>query len=177
MDHRIPSTENNPGCTSGSKQHRAVATEPAPAKGPIMGPDRTAEFIEFASVTDAKDAADAVLATCGRPKGNKQLIRLCAEFRRLERIALDRWEDDGDDWANLLEAQRILAMQISSVRPATLDDYRAIVRAILGWKRGLATENADDCTGRDAHLLTFLIWSLAGVSHRKARKLSLSPSL
>ncbi len=166
MEKKIMATENKPNYHDGGGQCRTVSANPALA---IEGRTRSAQTSseEFAAAT--KSAASLRSSATKRPRGNRELLRLCHEFNRLERIALDRWDDDNFDWADLLKRQRILSLEISAIQPETVEDYRAIVRAIVGWRRGVPPEDIDDMTERNSHLLTFLMRSLVGIPHRKAR--------
>jgi len=99
--------------------------------------------------------------------GEKELLDLCEQFRRLERTSRDMWKyDDHEFWRTLFERQQTLVGRIITMRPRTLEDFRAISRAVTGWVPGAPPHDLDDLCGTDGELLSFLLGSLVEVAPR-----------
>jgi hypothetical protein len=95
------------------------------------------------------------------PQRDYELIQLCEEFGELERTSRVAWDYENKKfWSALLQRQQALADKICAMRPATLEEFRALARAVTGWCHNMEDDELEDMTGRDEQLFGFLMRGL-----------------
>ena len=95
---------------------------------------------------------------------NSKLFDLCQRFSLLERVNRELCDVEVPGfWERVLELQTALAVKICAIQPRTLEDFRAIARALVGWTHDMDGGKMDDLNGCDGQLLSFLWSNLIGM--------------
>lgn len=97
-------------------------------------------------------------AKTGSSSENVELLQLCSEYVKLERICRDESNSRSDDYLSDIHKQKMeLAAGIIDTKPTTLSEFRALARAMFGWRPSMTYIDLEDLNGCDAELIHLLI--------------------
>lgn len=89
---------------------------------------------------------------------NVELLFLCSKYIKLERICRDETTRSDSDYLEKIHKQKMVLVDgISKMKPTTLSEFRAVARAMFGWRPNMKHIEFEDLNGCDAELIHLLI--------------------
>ncbi len=158
-------------CSNGAEIEPNVPNEPKMAPSPTMPAQiEASEAVKWLQSTPSRRnllkattalAGMPLLAGLTAPQRDCELIQLCEKFGELERTSrVSSDYENKEIWSALLQRQQALADRICAMKPATLEEFRALARAVTGWSHNMEDDELEDMNGRDEQLFAFLMRGL-----------------